>query len=85
VTPSLHQTGQTRHGAIAHVAKAAQGIAQIAGNGAHVTAFAAGHFKFDVICIRAICQQQFFDPKRRAAISNFSPSLARFTPVHHRF
>jgi hypothetical protein len=52
---------------------AAQGIAQITGNGAHVTAFAAGHFKLHVICIRAICQQQF-DPKRRAAISNFSPS-----------
>jgi hypothetical protein len=38
-----------------------------------------------VICIRAICQQQFFDPKRRAAISNFSPSRRVCTPVHHRF
>jgi hypothetical protein len=30
-----------------------------------------------VICIRAICQQQFFDPKRARCNFEFSPSRAR--------
>ena len=60
------------------VAVAAQNIAQITGDGAHVAAFAADHFKNDVVGVGALDHFQFLDPKRAGFDFNFFASTGQF-------
>ena len=46
------------------MAETTQRLAQIAGDGAHVAALAAGHLQHDMIGIRAIQHHQLLDPER---------------------